>query len=64
MESGMDDGLRRQLIVDCEQRARRLTEWEGELIHNLRVRLEHGLTLTEKQEAALERTWERVTADG
>ena len=60
----MDDAQRRQLIVDCEQRARCLTEWEGELIHNLRLRLEHGLTLTEKQESALERTWERVTADG
>ena len=60
----MDDGLRRQLIVDCERRAPRMTAWEGELIHNLRLRLEHGLTLTEKQEAALERTWERVTADG
>lgn len=60
----MHDAERRQLIADCEKRAARLTEWEGELIHNLSVRLEHGLVCTDKQDAALEKVWERVTADG
>ena len=60
----MHDMERRQLIADCEKRAARLTEWEGALIHNLSVRLEHGLPLTEKQDAALETVWERVTAGG
>ena len=34
------------------------------MIHNLSVRLEHGLPLTEKQHAALESVWQRVSAGG
>lgn len=52
------------MVVDCEKREKRLSEWEREFIASLRSRLEAGRMPTARQVETLNETWERATARG
>lgn len=51
-----------QMVADCEARESRLTDWERKFIDDISHSLERGRGLTVKQDEALERIWDRVTA--
>lgn len=53
-----------QLVTDCENRTRRLTEWERTFIASVREQLTYGRSLSAKQIETLDETWERATAKG
>lgn len=50
-----------QMVEDCENRESKLTDWERGFIDSLSKQLAEGRRLTEKQAAALDEIWERVT---
>lgn len=50
------------MVSDCENRDRRLTEWEREFLTSLRQRLANGREPTEKQDEILNRIWDKVTS--
>lgn len=52
------------MISDCENRDRRLTEWEREFLTSLRQRVASGRESTERQDEILNRIWDRVTSRG
>lgn len=54
----------RQLVIDCEKRAKRLSDWEREFIATVKEQLKYGRGLSPKQAATLDETWERATAKG
>jgi hypothetical protein len=49
------------MISDCEKRSDQLTDWELKFIDSVRSYFDGGGFLSEKQETALERIWDRVT---
>ncbi len=49
------------MIEDCEKRESKLTDWERSFIDSLSAQVARGRALTDKQAAALDRIWERVT---
>lgn len=51
-----------QMIEDCQKRESKLSEWEANFIDSLAKQIGDGKALTDKQMAALERTWDRVTS--
>lgn len=51
-----------QMISDCENRDRRLTEWEREFLTSLRQRVANGQEPTERQDEVLNRIWDKVTS--
>jgi len=53
-----------QMIVDCEARESRMSDWDRAFVDSLGKRLGDGRTLTPKQIEKLNEIWERVTADG
>ncbi len=60
MTTTTDEAL--QLVADCEARESRLSEWEAGFIDSIRRQLEHGRTLTARQDEDLTAIWERATA--
>jgi len=50
-----------QMLADIESRESRLSHVERDFIEDISVRLRRGASLTEKQDAWLERIWNRVT---
>lgn len=50
------------MVSDCENRDRRLTEWEREFLTSLRQRLANGREPSEKQDEILNRIWDKVTS--
>lgn len=55
----MDEWL--TMIEDCEKRESKLTAWEVDFISSIKSQLEKDTALSEKQDASLNRIWERVT---
>ena len=53
-----------QLINDCETRESLLSDWEATFIDSISYQLAKGSGLTEKQEEALSRIWEKATSNG
>lgn len=53
-----------QMICDCENRDRWLTEWECEFLTSLRQRLSMGKETSERQDEILNRIWDKVTSRG
>ena len=49
-----------QMLADCEARESRLTDWERGFIDSIRNSFDVGRGLTEKQDDALERIWNKV----
>lgn len=54
-----DDNV--QMVMDCEDRESKLTDWERGFIDSLSNLLAKGYTLSDKQADELERIWNRVT---
>lgn len=50
-----------QMVVDCENRESKLSDWERTFIDSIGKQLGDGKSLTEKQADRLEQIWERVT---
>jgi predicted neutral ceramidase superfamily lipid hydrolase len=50
-----------QMVVDCENRESKLSDWERTFIDSISRQLQQGKTLSEKQDAQLTKIWERVT---
>lgn len=50
-----------QLILDCENRDDKLTEWEQSFIQSIREQYDRRGSLSDKQREILEKIWERVT---
>jgi hypothetical protein len=50
-----------QMVVDCEAREGRLSDWERKFIDDMERILRNGGTLTHGQGEKLEEVWERVT---
>ncbi len=50
-----------QLILDCEKRESKLSDWERGFIDSLGDQLAKGHGLTGKQTEVLEAIWEKVT---
>lgn len=53
-----------QLILDCEARESRLTDWERTFVDSVKQRTESGRGLTDKQRDTLSAIWEKVTEKG
>lgn len=53
-----------QMISDCENRDRWLTEWEQEFLTSLRQRVASGRESSERQDEILNRIWNKVTSRG
>ena len=53
-----------QMVLDCEQRESRLSDWDRNFIDSIGKRLADGFSLTPKQAETLEAVWERATARG
>jgi hypothetical protein len=49
------------MIIDCEKRESKLTEWEREFIDSVSRQIENR-SLSAKQAETLERIWDRVTS--
>jgi hypothetical protein len=49
------------MVVDCENRESKLTDWERGFIDSLSRQLAEGRRLSEKQADRLDDIWERVT---
>lgn len=52
------------MIVDCENRSSKLTDWEAGFIDSLQKQIEQGRTPTARQEETLQKIWDKVTDDG
>lgn len=52
------------MIVDCENRSEKLTDWESGFIDSIGDSLVRFGSLTDKQATKLESIWERVTDNG
>lgn len=50
-----------QMILDCENRESKLSDWERGFIDSIGRQLAAGRRLTDKQSETLDRIWERVT---
>lgn len=50
-----------QMIVDCENRESKLSDWERKFIQSVSERAGNGLHLTTMQVSTLESIWERIT---
>jgi hypothetical protein len=50
-----------QMVLDCENRESKLTDFERSFIDSIGRQLAAGRALTPKQVEVLERAWERVT---
>ena len=48
-------------VEDCQDRESKLNEWECGFIEDMDVLLAKGTTLTPRQDAVLEKLWDRVT---
>ena len=57
--SKADDNM--VLIEDCEKRESKLSDWDRLFLDSIRAQLEKDKPLTERQTAALEGIWERIT---
>ena len=53
-----------QMILDCEARESRLSDWEREFIESLKSRLEAGKSATPRQLETLGNIWESATDKG
>lgn len=53
-----------QMVVDCDVRRGRLTQWEREFCESIDQRLKSGKPLTEKQTDTLNTIWEKATEKG
>jgi hypothetical protein len=53
-----------EMIIDCEQRESRLTEWEVGFIDSVRNHIERGQSLSIKQETKLIGIWNNATDMG
>jgi len=53
-----------EMIIDCEQRESRLTEWEVGFIDSVRNHIERGQSLSLKQETKLILIWNNATDMG
>lgn len=51
-----------QMVIDCERRQQRLTEWEREFIPSLKKQIQSDKTLSAAQTEKLDAIWERVTS--
>lgn len=51
-----------QMVLDCENRESKLTDFERSFIDSIGRQLAQGRALTEKQVEVLDRAWERVTS--
>lgn len=51
----------RQMLIDCENRESKLTDWERTFIDSLADQMAKGRRLSEKQAERLDEIWERVT---
>lgn len=50
-----------QMVLDCESRESKLTDWERGFIDSLGKQIAEGRRLSEKQASRLDEIWERVT---
>lgn len=50
-----------QMVLDCEKRESKLTDWERGFIDSLSRQLSEGHRLSEKQAERLDEIWERIT---
>ena len=57
--SKADDNM--VLIEDCEKRESKLSDWDRLFLDSIRAQLEKDKPHTERQIAALEGIWERIT---
>lgn len=53
-----------QLVIDCEDRESRMSDWEVKFIASIRDRIEKEWALTEPQYEKLNTIWKKVTEDG
>lgn len=53
-----------QLVIDCENRESRLSDWERGFLDSIKFRLDSGSSLSARQSETLEGIWDRVTAKG
>lgn len=53
-----------QLVLDCELRESRLSDWDRGFIDSVKSQLEKGRNLSFRQQEVLGEIWERVTAKG
>lgn len=49
------------MLVDCEENESQLTDWELDFIQSIREHVGRNQGLSPKQEAVLERIWDKVT---
>ena len=50
-----------QMIVDCENRESKLSDWERQFVDSISRQLANGHALTAKQSETLDDIWEKVT---
>lgn len=62
MSSWADEYL--QMVIDCEEREGRLTDWERGFVQSIREWIESGKRPTAKQVETLDNVWEKATARG
>ncbi len=49
------------MVADCKKRMHSLSDWEFNLVDNIKYRLDNGIYITRKQAEHLEKLWERIT---
>lgn len=49
------------MVEDCENRESKLSDWERGFIDSIKIQLERGGSLTDKQVETLDKIWESVT---
>jgi len=52
------------MVLDCENRESRLSEWENSFIDSIGNQLGNDRQLSRKQDALLEKIWDKVTGNG
>jgi len=56
-----DHDEHQQMVLDCETRESKLTDWERGFIDSISRQIAEGRRLSEKQAERLDTIWERIT---